>query len=428
MPQVRVILTGIGILFTNFVRGEDIAGIDAARKVVDLSTFPAFGGEPKFEYRNVANQSYVALGYISEIARQVVDQLKSDGWSQVEGGILSDAFTSLDFKKNGFALSLNVSPDQRVNYAIIKLKNHGNVSFRDLPFAKDMALQHATSNLAVFHATGSTEEAKVSIRSKLIEGGWEEFGRFNEYDCYRKSAVRLMVSVRSAAALKGKTVIQVTSEQLWFDLPVPFPVSSLQCEDSAGKFEFTSEKTTAELVDFYEKELKDRGWIKEDNKNGSVDGWSRIQFRNQTGSQFGLAIAQDGTKSNVAGHVRSAEQAAIAEANASSSAAVEMQTIKAVDVIVVLPKHLKIESQSAKKVETSLGARGAPKASQAIQELLEASGWKVSSTSMDKDAGKTILSKDKARLIIEFSDPGLARAKLTISLESDSKLDVEIQK
>jgi hypothetical protein len=403
---------------------EEMGSIVAARSTVDLSSFAAFGGEPKFEHRNMASQSYVAVGYISEIARQVVDQLKTDGWKQVEGGLLSDAFTSLDFTKNGFALSLSVSPTPDVNLAIVKLKNHGNLRFRDLPFVKDLMLQHSTPNIALYHAPASIEETQTLIRSKLIENGWEEFGQSNEYECYRKSSLRLMVSIRSAAALKGKTVVQVTSEQLWYDLPVPFPVTSFQCDDATGKFTFTSEKSLPDLIDFYTSELKVRDWTQEKDKLGSVGGWSRIQFKNPAGAVFGLAIAQDGAKSKVAGLVRTAEQVAIAEANSRK----HMSTSNPVDATVILPKHLKIESQSAKQVEVSLGARGAAKATQTIVESLEANGWKVTSSSIEKDAGVTKLSNGDAVLTIEYSDPGLLRAKLSIMLVSDGNLDVEQMK
>ncbi len=420
---IASLLFGLGGTFDLFAR--EPASVEEVVSLLDFAVFPIYGENPEVVYRVAAGQKYFARGSAEKIAGEIVAELKKRGWSEEEGGMLSEAFTSIVFTNFEFVVSLSVTPKVDGSGVAVTLKNHGNIDFKKLPLPSDWQNVQTSTMMATFHTAEPIEQSLDRLRAVMLVNGWEDFGSSKATHSYRKNAVKLQFSASVAPAFWGTTVIQATAEQLSCVIPLPPKPTLVQYDDGTGKFVVESEENIDSLTEFFRGRLLATGWIERSPTESNTP--DRSAFINSIGDVLEFDIQRKEQASRIDGVfkpvVRSSQIVAIAKEPevpmVAPAAPIELPVL-----VMELPKYLKVEVATENSVEITTVTRGAVKAVKLIQEKLEAAGWQTTPGKADRDAGATVFKKAEQELRVEYSDPGLKRAKISMKL-SAGKLKVE---
>ena len=268
------------------------ATVEQAARVLDLSTFPLMDGAKPPESRQVANLFYVATGDVKTGFEFHRKALVGQGWKELPNSSVTDQSASAMFSRDGFVVSLSVSPHGEPGSVYVMLQNQGNVKPGQLPVPPGTKPVYVGDSTAMY----STEAAVVRDRRRLPQCfPRERLGALRrvagDSDFFKQNAILVTATVSSAPAQGGKTMIQYSGQLISADIPAPPNVEDLRYADQPPELTFQTAETNQDaIVDFYRKTLATAGWKSTMDKMVAVDDKPTMIFRNPAKDMLTLSV------------------------------------------------------------------------------------------------------------------------------------------
>lgn len=409
------------------VAAQEAATVEAAAKVVDLSTFPLMPGAVANGPRRLAGLNYAAPGDSRGAFAFQKTALEKAGWSELPGGYQGDETCSGVFGKAGFKVSVATTPaGGKVDVSILNL---GDVDPGKLPVPPDAKPLYAFPTAAAFLAQKPPAETADALQALLTARGWEPYGEAGDVRFFKKNAVRLTARSTAAPAQGGATMIQLSSELMSADLPAPAKTLSTAYADAAKALAVDVDMTADDLAAFYREALGKAGW-KPTTERPVKDGpRSFLIFRNDAGDLAHLEMRDVGDRLRATlTHRTAAEdaeiarraEAAVAKRKADSKRQDDMAAAKAaadrITFTVTVPEDARDVKYEAGGVEFKLPAGRGTAVAGSIRDELQEAGWKGDGAKPTPLAGAFILTK-KAGVVatIVYTDAGFEDASVAIT-------------
>jgi hypothetical protein len=441
--MIRFLTTvlAVSILLSGVVQSQDAgkqiaepATAEQAASVLDLSTFPMIDVDVDPEASQgvqvIAYQSYTSKGAVVDVAKKIQAALVKKGFTESAGASFTEAYASASYQGKGFTVTLTVFPGSKPSTAQVNLQNLGNVNLAKLPMPAGAKLLYSLPAMVSYVSEMPVDKAKSELQSLLLKQGWEKFGDTSASFFVKKNATRLQVMVSEAPGQGGKTAIQVSSEQLSVDLPVPPSFGFLQYADSTGGMIFDTDKSQEEVIAFFKQSLGKTSWkpttentvrigfedhliFRNDKKEyleikfRNVEGRTQAELKYQTAKQF----AEDEKKAN----------AQIAELKKKREAEMERKK-NPPKLTITAPAQATVSETDDNSIEFTTKSGAAKASLQDWMKSQEAQGWKKTATIDSKELGEFTLTKDGVELNASFVDPGFIPGSITISIRGDHQL------
>ena len=410
------------------------ATVEQAARVLDLSTFPLMDGAKSAESRHVANLSYVAPGDPKKALEFQRKAFGAQGWKELPNSTISDQSASAMFARDGFVVSLSVIPFEE-NGVSVRLQNLGNVKPGKLPVPPGAKAVYQGDSTAMYDTGAAVPVTADAIRNLFVAQGWVPYGKAGDSDFFKQNAILATVTVSSAPARGGKTMIQYSNQLISSDIPAPQDVEDLRYVDEPPELTFATANQDA-IVDFYRKTLAAAGWKSTMEKMVDVDGKPTMIFRNPAKEIITLAVPYDYGSGKLGVSVRFQSATELAErdrkmkemaprlrAEAEAKAAKEAKEAaelaeknKPPKVAVTLPAGAKDVKQTNDSIKFTLGKGKAKAAIESLRGQFRDAGWKEEHASMAAMAGTLSFSKEGGGSVtVTYSDTGFMPTEISLS-------------
>ncbi|OJW15646.1 MAG: hypothetical protein BGO49_15480 [Planctomycetales bacterium 71-10] len=402
---------------------QEAATVEAAAKVVDLSTFPLMPGGVANGPRRLAGLNYAAPGDARGAFAFQKAALEEAGWSELPGGYQSDETCSGVFGKGGFKVSVATTPaGGKVDVSILNL---GDVDPSKLPVPPDAKPLYAFPTAAAFLAQEAPAETVDALQALLTARGWEPYGEAGDVRFFKKNAVRLTARSTAAPAQGGATMIQLSSELMSADLPAPAKTLSTAYADATKALALDVDMTADDLAAFYRETLGKAGW-KPTTEGPVKDGpRSFLIFRNDAKDLAYLEMRDVGDRLRATlTHRTAAEdaeiarraEAAVSKRKADSKRQADMAAADRITFTVTVPEDARDVKYEAGGVEFKLPAGRGTAAAGSIRDELQEAGWKGDGAKPTPLGGAFVLTK-KAGVVatIVYADAGFGDAAVAIT-------------
>ena len=163
------------------------------------------------------------------------------------------------------------------------------VAIEAMNFRKPVYVGDPTAMYSTEAAVPATADA---IRNLFVAQGWVPYGTAGDTDNFKKNAILATVTVSSAPAQGGKTMIQYSNQLISSDIPAPQGVDDLRYVDEPPELTFATANKDA-VVEFYRKALSATGWKSTMDKMVDVDGGPTMIFRNPAKEMITLSVPYD---------------------------------------------------------------------------------------------------------------------------------------
>lgn len=403
------------------------ATVEDASKTIDFTKFPLFGANPEPDYRVVARQGYATEGTIVNVVSEIQRELTKRKWKEIEGTTLTPEYGTATYTMNGFAVTISAAPvgDGRIR---IRVDNLGNVELKSLPLPRGVKEVYVSPLMAMYQSDEKVDDVATELRSSLTKQGWTPFGEVIGSFYVRKNAVKLLVRVDAAPGLEGKTVIQLSSEQLSCVIPLPDNHENTQYDDSHTTMHFDSSQSQSALIDFYKETLGKDGWKPTTENAVLIDFRHHLIFRNAKKELIEIEFQDVEGKTRTKIVFQTAEKVdeldrmakiALEEAKKKREMAAKTPVPEA---RVKLAKGLKVVDKSDKSVETSVAAGQSRRIVKAWLKEWVKDGWKVETVVEEDALGEFHLRRDSLELHLDYVDPGVIPATVSLSVFGNGKL------
>jgi hypothetical protein len=287
---------------------------------------------------------------------------------------------------------------------------------------------------AMYETAAAVAATADAIRNLFVAQGWVPYGDAGDTAVFKQNANLATVTVSSARAQGGKTVIQYSNQLISADIPAPPNVEDLRYVDEPPELTFATTNQDA-IVDFYRKTLATTGWKSTMDKMVDVDGKPTMIFRNPTKEMLTLAITGVlGGKLLASVRFQSAAEIAerdrkmkelvpklraAAEAKAAKEAkeAAELaERNKVPKIAVTLPADAKDVKETKDSIKFTVGKGKAKAAVESFRNQFRDAGWKEDVASLERMAGTLLLSKEGGpSMTITYSDTGFMPSEVSLS-------------
>jgi hypothetical protein len=410
------------------------ATVEQATRVIDFTTFPLMEGAAPNPNRAVATLNYTVpkanVKSAFEFQRQ---KLTAQGWKQsAHDTSVTDQSASTTFKRNGFVLSVSAFPGGGDGITI-SLVNHGNINFSKLPRPSGTKPVYVGDSATMYVTDAAVASTAAECRKLLLADGWVPYGTAGDSAWFKQNAVRLIVTVSSAPAQGGKTMISFGSELMSADLPAPEQAGDLRYSDQTKELSFDTTETKEAVTDFYKRTLGKAQWEPTLDKTVDIDDRPTMIFRNPAKDMLTLSFSprvRDG-KTSVSLQHQSAAEIAELERRIKAEAPrlkAEMQRREAEEsarfaeahkplpkIPVGLPAGAKDVEQSPSEIKFTVGNGKAKAIVESWRKQFREAGWKEDVATLEGMAGAVSLSKDKQSLTIHYTDTGFMPAEVNLS-------------
>ena len=351
------------------------ATVEQAARVIDLTTFPLMPGAAGNPNRAVASLNYAAAQTSVKAAFDFQRQkLTAQGWQESSHDTsVSDQAASTTFKKNGFVLSVSVYSSGDEGRSNILLINHGNIN-----------------------------------------------------------AIRLIVTVSSAPAQGGKTMISLSSELMSADLPAPERADDLRYSDMTKELSFETPDSKEAMTAFYKRTLGLTQWAPTLEKTVDIDDKPTMIFRNPAKDMLRLSFSSERQgKTPVSLVFQSAAEIAELDRQIKAQAPrikAEMEKRQAKEAAefaearkplpklpITLPGGAKNVEQSASEIKFTVAKGQARAIAEAWRKQFRDTGWKEDMAMLQGMAGALSFSREKQSLTVHYSDTGFTPAEVSLS-------------
>jgi hypothetical protein len=408
------------------------ATVEQAAKVLDLSTFPLMDGAKPPESRQVASLSYLATGDVKTGFEFNRKALLAQGLKELPNSSVTDQAASAMFGRDGFLVSLSVSPSSDAGNLYVSLQNHGNVKPGKLPVPLGAKPVYVGDPTAMYSTDAAVPATSDACRNLLLAQGWVPYGGAGDSATFKQNAVLVTATVSSAPAQGGKTMIQYTTQQMSADIPAPPNVEDLRYADEPPELTFETVENQNAVVDFYRKTLATAGWKSTMDHMVDVDEKPTMIFRNPAKDMLTLSLpSASGGKLYVSVLFQSAAEIAeldrkmkemapkiraAAEAKAAKEAAEAAERNKVPKVAVALPADAKDVKETKDEIKFTVGHGKAKAAVESLRAQFREAGWKEDVASLEDMAGAVSFSKEDGQSVtINYTDTGFMPTELSIS-------------
>jgi hypothetical protein len=410
------------------------ATAEQAAKILDLSTFPLLDGASPPASRQVASLSYLATGNVKSGFEFNRKALLAQGWKELPNSSVTDQAASAMFGRDGFVVSVSVSPSGEGGKLYVMLQNHGNVKPGKLPVPPGAKAVYVGDPTAMYSTDATVPATVEACRNLLVAQGWVPYGDAGDSATFKQNAILVTTYVSSAPAQGGKTMIQYSTQQMSADIPGPPNVEDLRYSDSPPELTFETRENQDAIVGFYQKALAGAGWKSTMDHMVDVDGKPTMIFRNPAKDMLTLSMPNAyGGKLYTSVRFQSAAEIAeldrkikemapkiraAAEAKAAKEAkeAAELaERNKVPKITVTLPTEAKDVKETKDEIKFGVANGKAKAAVESLRSQFRDAGWKEKVASLEKMAGTVLLSKDDQSLTITYSDTGFMPSEVSIS-------------
>lgn len=393
------------------------ATVADAVKVLDLMNVPLAKGADESVNRTVGRLSYSATGSCKAAFEFHQQALLKQKWAEQPGAAVTDQYASGIFTKSGFVCSLSTSPLNAGKVSVM-LMLHGNVDLQKLPMPKGSKVTYAGPQVVMLTSDLSVEAATAECQKQLLAAGWLPYGEAGPSRLFRQNAVLINVMVSAAPAQMGKTVINVSSEQLSAEIPAPQETVQLQYSDLTKQLLFDTKGSEASIEAFYRETLSKTGWKATTDKPFQIDFKHGLIFRNEAKEMLELEmypVEDEQVLRVIVKHKSKAEVDAEEKAFQEAQAKKKNKPMPKLDKVKITPpKGADITESTTKKLEFTVST-GKGKASVAdIRKALTSAGWKEKVTSDDGMIGWIDFEKGEHTISLKYVDPGFISAEITI--------------
>jgi hypothetical protein len=409
------------------------ATVEQAARVLDLSTFPLMDGARSAESRHVANLSYVAPGDPKKALEFHRKAFGAQGWKELPNSTISDDSASAMFSRDGFVVSLSVIPFEATGVSV-RLQNLGNVKPGKLPVPPGAKSVYQGDPTALYDTDGAVPVTADAIRNLFVAQGWVPYGKAGDSDYFKQNAILATVTVSSAPARGGKTMIQYSNQLISSDIPAPQDVEDLRYVDEPPELTFATANQDA-TVDFYRKTLASAGWKSTMDKMVDVDGKPTMIFRNPAKEMITLSMPYAlGDKLGVSVRFQSAaeiaerdrrikEAAPRLRAEAEAKAAKEAKEAaelaernKVPKVVVTLPADAKVVKETKDSIKFAVGKGKAKAAVEFFRKQFRDAGWKEKFAAMEGMSGAASFSKEDGQSVtVTYTDIPISPSEVSLS-------------
>jgi hypothetical protein len=409
------------------------ATVEQAARVLDLSMFPLMDGAKPLESPQVANLFYLATGEVKPAFEFNRKALVAQGWKELPNSSGTDQSASGMFSRSGFVVFVSVTPngDGSVH---VRLQNQGNVKPGQLPVPPGTKPVYVGDSTAVYSTEAAVPATADACRNVFVAQGWVPYGNDGDTAVFKQNAVLATVTVSSAPAQGGKTMIQYSSQLISSDIPAPPNVEDLRYVDEPPELTFATTNQDA-IVDFYRKTLATAGWKSTMDHMVDVDEKPTMIFRNPAKDMLTLAASgvlrgkllfsvrfqsaaeiaeRDRKRKEAAPKLRAAAEAKAAKE--AKEAAELAERNKVPKVAVTLPADAKVVKQTTDSIKFTVGKGKAKAAVESFRTQFREAGWKEDVASMAAMAGTLLFSKENGqRVNITYSDTGFMPTEVSVS-------------
>jgi hypothetical protein len=407
------------------------ATAEQAAKALDLSTFPLIDGATPPGTRQVASLSYTASGGVKSAFEFIRKALVAQGWKELPNSSVTDQAASAMFGRDGFVVSLSVSPSGEAGKLYVMLQNHGNVKPGKLPVPPGVKTVYVGDPTAMYSTDAAVPATVEACRNLLIAQGWVPYGDAGDSATFKQNAILVTAYVSSAPAQGGKTMIQYSTQQMSADIPAPPNVEDLRYSDSPTELTFETRENQDSVAEFYRKALAGAGWKSTMDHMVDVDGKPTMIFRDPAKDMLTLSMPSAyGGKLYTSVRFQSAAEIAeldrkikemapkiraAAEAKAAKEAAELSERNKVPKVSVTLPSDAKDVKETKDEIKFAVGKGKAKAAVESLRSQFRDAGWNEKVASLEAMAGTLLLSKDDQSVTITYTDTGLMPSEVSIS-------------
>lgn len=337
--------------------------------------------------------------------------------------MVTPAYASSMYHKQGFHVSLTVTPGNEAGTVGVNLINFGNVPLASLPLPTGFKETFASPAMRMAAGDASVDEARDAMRKALLADGWIPYGETTGSFFVKRDTVQLQVAVIQSPA-QGKTIVQLSTIQLSADLPAPAEAAGLQYSDTTQRLSFESPQPAEKVFAFYRETLGAAGWKPTTDQPIAVKFKHALIFRNAANELMEVELAESDGRSRV--DVKFLSAAAVEAENRKTQAmaakAKQEAEKPAESIVIQTPAGAKLVRTSTKSIEFSLGAGKARAAIVQWLKVQQTQEWKVTTNIAEPIAGDYTLEKGNQRLHVSYTDPGFGPASITISTTSSHEL------
>jgi hypothetical protein len=194
------------------------ATVEQAARVLDLSTFPLMDTAKPTDERHVANLSYLATGDVKTAFEFNRKAFVAQGWKELPNSSVTEQSASGMFSRNGFIVFLSVTPTGDGNVSV-RLQNQGNVKPGKLPVPPNAKAVYVGDSTAMYETAAAGPATADAIHNLFVAQGWVPYGDAGDTAVFKQNANLATVTVSSAPAQGGKTMIQYSNQLISADIP-----------------------------------------------------------------------------------------------------------------------------------------------------------------------------------------------------------------
>lgn len=411
------------------------ATVEQATQILDLSTTPLMDGAKPPGSRQMAHLFYAATGDVKKGFEFHRKALVAQGWKELPNTSVTEQSASAMFSRNGFVVSLSVSPIGEPGGLMVMLQNLGNVKPGKLPVPPGAKPVYVGDPTAMYDTDAAVAATADAIRKLFVAQGWVPYGTAGDTDYFKKNAILATSTVSSASAQGGKTMIQYSNQLISSEIPAPPNVEDLRYVDEPPELTFATTNQDA-VVDFFRTTLATTGWKSTMDKMVDVDGKPTMIFRNPAKEMITLSVPYDYGSGKLGVSVRFQSAAEIAErdrrikeaapklrAAAEAKAAKEAKEAAALaernkvpKVAVTLPVDAKDVKQTKDEIKFTVGKGKAKAAVESLRAQFREADWKEDVASVTGMSGVVSFSKEGGPSVtITYTDTGFLPTELSIS-------------
>jgi Trp operon repressor len=314
-PALGWLLVGSGLLWIAGCGKDEEAPafkgpvtVEQAASVLDLSKFPLMDGAKPPWPRGVASLSYEAPGDVTSVFEFQRKKLAAQGWKELPNSSLTEQAASAMFAHKGFVVSVSIFPREPKTMSIF-IQNHGNIQPGKLPRPPGVKPVYVGDASAMYVTDAAVAATADACRKLLLADSWIAYGSAGDSGYYKQNAIRIEVTVSSAPAQCGKTMISYSSELMSADLPAPPDAAEVRYSEQSRELSFETAADHNAVIDFYKKTLAKSAWQPTLEHMVTIDDKEEMIFRNAAKDMLTLAMppARDGKQSVSLQHQSAAE-------------------------------------------------------------------------------------------------------------------------
>ncbi len=241
---------------------ETTSAAEPPFELLDLETFARLSDAKPPIMRSRTLLMYDAPGKAVESYALLKKHLVTAHWREFPGGTASAEYGSANgfFKRGDHTLTLSLSKGSQPDTVSVTMQHHGNLDLSELPLPKDAESVYRFPHTAGYVTTVAVEETTKTFGDAMTAAGWSVFESSPGSTTYKRGAQTVQVSISSAPAQGGKTMMQLSPQLLPVDLPTPPSAEDVRFSHSSGELSFEHPGDWDEVARFYQTELPRQGW------------------------------------------------------------------------------------------------------------------------------------------------------------------------